>query len=270
MLSRGRVLPSDKNIHGRQGSTMATLNSSNPYSAPEASLVAGFDGPLLRGGTLDETLAGRTQWTVGELLGDSWKLVSGFKGTVWLASLAYMGVAIAIGFLTQVVAAMTQSAVIAQVLNFVLTCAVLYPMFAGLMMLGVRRAAGAETRATMVGDYLPKAGRIAGLYIMQCLLIGIGLLLFIIPGIYLAVSYLIALPLAIDRDMGIGQALETSRRAIGTCWFRAAGLLSVLSLSVIVMFVTIGIAAIWLLPLVTIAWGMLYHRLAGYAGNERA
>ena len=249
---------------------MAVPTSSNPYAAPEASLVVDAGGSLLPGGTLEETLAGRTQWTVSELLNDSWKLVSGSKGTFWLAILAYWGIAMAVGFLVGIVGAMTRSEAVAQVLNLILTCVVLYPMFAGLMMLGVRRAAGEEIRASLVGDCMPKAGRIAGLYIIQFLLIGIGLLLFIIPGIYLAVSYLIALPLAIDRDMGIWQALETSRRAIGTCWFRTAGLLSVLTLSMLLMVATIGIAAIWLMPLALIAWGMLYHRLAGYAASERS
>ena len=248
---------------------MAVPASSNPYAAPEASLVFSTDGPLLRGGTLEETLAGRTQWTVSEILSDSWKLVSGFKGTFWLAYLAFMGIGIAIGFLTQVVVAFTQSEVVAQVLNFILACAVLYPMLAGLMMLGVRRAAGAEIRASLVGACMPKAGRIAGLYIIEFLLIGIGTLLFILPGIYLAVSYAIALPLAIDRDMGIWQALETSRRAIGTCWFKTAGLLSMLALCMLLLIPTIGIAAIWLAPLAIIALGMLYHRLAGYAGDEQ-
>jgi len=147
---------------------------------------------------------------------------------------------------------------------------VLYPMIAGLMMLGVRCAAGAEIRASLVGDCMPKAGRIAGLYIIQGLLIVIGLLLFIIPGIYLAVSYAIALPLAVDRDMGIWQALETSRRAIGTCWFKTAGLFGMLTLCMLLLIPTLGIAGIWLAPLAFIAWGMLYHRLAGYIGDERA
>ena len=249
---------------------MAVPASSNPYAAPEASLVVSTDGPLLRGGTLEETLAGRTQWTVSEILSDSWKLVRGSKGTFWLASLALAGIAIAIGFLTAVVAAFTQSEVVAQVLNFILTCAVVYPMIAGLMMLGVRRAAGAEIRASLVGACMPKAGRIAGLYIIQGLLIGIGTLLFILPGIYLAVSYAIALPLAIDRDMGIWQALETSRRAIGTCWFKTFGLFSMLALCMLLLIPTIGISAIWLAPLAMISWGMLYHRLAGYIGDERA
>ena len=248
---------------------MAVPTFSNPYAAPEASLVVDTDGPLLRGGTLEETLAGRTQWTVSEILSDSWKLVSGSKGTFLLAFLAYMAIAIAIGFLTQVVAAMTQSVAIAQVLNFVLTCAVLYPMLAGLMMLGVRRAAGAKIRAGLVGACMPKAGRIAGLYIIQSLLMLIGLLLFIVPGIYLAVSYAIAIPLAVDRDMGIWQALETSRRAIGTCWFKTAGLFSMLALCTLLLIPTLGIAAIWLMPFAMISWGMLYHRLAGYAGDEQ-
>ncbi|MFM8704019.1 MAG: hypothetical protein ACKOHG_09150 [Planctomycetia bacterium] len=244
--------------------------SENPYAAPETSLVTDAGGLIVAGGTLEDTLAGRTHWTIGEILGDSWKLVRGFKGTFWLAFLAYLGITIAGGFLVQVVFTITRSPVVAQLLNFILMVAVYYPMFAGLMMLGVRRAAGATTRASLVGECLPKAGRIAGLYVMQMLLIGLGFVALILPGIYLSVAYMIALPLAVDRDMRIWTALETSRRAIGTCWFRTAGLLTVLSLSGFVMLFTAGIAAIWLAPLAIIAWGMLYHRLVGYSGEGAA
>lgn len=64
-------------------------------------------------------------------------------------------------------------------------------------------------------------------YLLPLLLVGIltnalilvGLLLFIIPGIYLAVAYLFANWLVIDRKLSPWQAMETSRRIITKNWF---------------------------------------------------
>ena len=154
--------------------TAPARDPANPYAAPEANLSTASLPPGVAGGTLEQTLAGQTTWTIGEILGDSWKLVSGFKGTIWLASLAYMGAAFLMGFVVQFVAGATRSVAITQVVNFVLTSCVLWPLLAGMVMLGARRAAGAETRAAMVGAYLPQAARIAGLSILQAVLIMLG------------------------------------------------------------------------------------------------
>jgi len=238
----------------------------NPYAAPEASLAADVV-PADAGGSLEQTLAGNTAWTIDQLVRDSWRLVRGFKGTFWLAFLAYMGVAMLVGFVVGLVAGFTRSMPAAQLVNYLLSAFVLWPMLAGLWMLGVRRAAGAATRASMVGDCFSQAGRIAGLSIVQMILVGLGFLLFIIPGIYLAVSYVLALPLLVDHRLGVWESLETSRRVIGTCWFRTFGLMLTLGSLSLFMLLTLGIAAIWLLPLAFIALGMLYHRLAGYVGD---
>ena len=247
--------------------TAPVRNPANPYAAPEANLATAPSLPGFAGGTLEQTLAGATNWTIGDIVGDSWKLVPGFKGTAWLALLASMAASFVVGIAIALVENATQSVAIAQVVNYGLSAIVLWPIFAGVMMLGVRRAAGEETRAAMVGDCLSQVARIAGLSILQTVLVMLGFLLLVIPGIYLAVSYILALPLLVDRRMGIWQALETSRRAIGTCWFKTCGLLLSLSALSLVGLFTLGIGLIWILPLCIIAWGMLYHRLVGYSGG---
>jgi len=247
--------------------TAPVRNPANPYAAPEANLATAPMLPGFAGGTLEQTLAGATNWTIGDILGDSWKLVPGFKGTAWLALIAYSVAAIVVGIAVQLVATATRSMAITQLVNYGLSALFLGPMFAGVMMLGVRRAAGEETRAAMVGDCLSQVARIAGLSILQAVLVMLGFLLLVIPGIYLGVSYILALPLLVDRRMGIWQALETSRRAIGTCWFKTCGLLLSFSALSLVGLFTLGIGLIWILPLCIIAWGMLYHRLVGYSGG---
>lgn len=54
--------------------------------------------------------------------------------------------------------------------------------------------------------------------ILMNILIIIGFFLFILPGVYLAVAYLFASMLVVDRKMTPWQALETSRRIITKKW----------------------------------------------------
>ena len=248
---------------------MSSLGSdpSNPYAAPEASLSDSVPVASAAGGTLAEALAGDTGWTIGEILRDSWQRVSGFKGTFWLATLPVIAVSLVSGFATAFIAQATQS-VLASNLASLLLNLVVWPLNVGMWMLGVRRAAGAETRASMIGEFYPQIGRIAGLFILQSILILLGMLFLVLPGIYLAVSYILAIPLLIDRRMGIWEALETSRRVITPCWFRTFGLLLVIGIANLVGFITLGIGLIWAVPFGVITIGMLYHRLAGYVGGE--
>ena len=51
------------------------------------------------------------------------------------------------------------------------------------------------------------------------LFIGIGTILLIIPGVYLAVAYLFASYLVIDRGLDFWPAMELSRRTVNPRWF---------------------------------------------------
>lgn len=60
--------------------------------------------------------------------------------------------------------------------------------------------------------------------LVSAIFTGIGFMLLILPGIYLLVSYLFALPLAQDRELDFWAAMETSRRLITRQWFAFFGL----------------------------------------------
>ena len=47
----------------------------------------------------------------------------------------------------------------------------------------------------------------------------IGYCLCILPGIYLTVSWMFAVPLVIDRGMGFWEAMEFSRKVVTKHWF---------------------------------------------------
>jgi uncharacterized membrane protein len=84
-------------------------------------------------------------------------------------------------------------------------------------------------------------------------LLMLGLVVLLIPVVYLTVLWMFGLPLVIDKGLGFWQAMETSRKVVSKHWFSVFGLLVVISLINLVglflccvgMFLTfpLGIAA---------------------------
>ena len=58
--------------------------------------------------------------------------------------------------------------------------------------------------------------------------------------------------------MGVWEALETSRKAITTCWWRYFGLLLIAVLLCIVGTIPLFIGLIWVLPILAIAIGEVF------------
>jgi uncharacterized membrane protein len=92
---------------------------------------------------------------------------------------------------------------------------------------------------------------------MGLLIVG-GFFLLVLPGIYLAVAYSFAPYLIVEKNMGVWEALETSRKAITTYWWRYFGLLLIAVLLCIVGTIPLFIGLIWVLPILAIAIGEVF------------
>ncbi|MEY3296833.1 MAG: hypothetical protein RLZZ597_93 [Cyanobacteriota bacterium] len=95
------------------------------------------------------------------------------------------------------------------------------------------------------------------------ILIFIGMMLLIIPGIYLAISYMFAQPLVIDKSMNFWSAMETSRKLIGKRWFSFLGLGILMGLLVLAGFLLLGIGAFVTIPLSTCVLAAAYEDIVG-------
>jgi uncharacterized membrane protein len=79
-------------------------------------------------------------------------------------------------------------------------------------------------------------------------LIALGLIALVIPGIYLAVSYLFAIPMGIFGGLDPWSAMEWSRKLITRNWWRFFGLLLVLVLLNLLGFLLAGIGLLLTIP----------------------
>ena len=145
-------------------------------------------------------------------------------------------------------------------LNLIITIITL-PIIVGLTILGINRAREIEIKASDIFNYLGKTPYLIGGYIAVTIITAIGFLLLILPGIYLSVAYTFTLPLIADKNLGVWEAMELSRKTITKQWFRFFGLALTALLFILVSAIPLGIGLIWSVPAVYITYGLLYHHL---------
>lgn len=90
-----------------------------------------------------------------------------------------------------------------------------------------------------------------------------GLLLLILPGIYLAVGYAFVIPLIIDRGMPVWTAMELSRTTVHRQWFQTFGLLVAAGMLLFASAQLYGFLLVLTLPLCTAALMFAYEDLFG-------
>jgi len=240
------------------------------YSAPSASLteavtVDGF-------GSLEKGIAGDYQFAIGEVISEAWAKTKGVKGTIWLAFLIYIAIGFGAMFAVGAVLGVSMMAgeeagtagmVLSQLSSQLVSIVVMGPMGAGLFIMALRRSVNAEISAGTVLNYFGKIVPIVLTTILMYVMIILGLILFILPGIYLAVGYYMAIPLVVEKNLGPWEALEASRKAVGKRWFSVFGLFLVLGLIYFAGIFTLGILWIWTLPMTLLAFGILYRNIFG-------
>lgn len=210
-----------------------------------------------------ETVRRSRRFTVGRALNKAWELTYGVKGPIWGAALIVYGASLVLMSIFAVLMLATGMdpegtvgsllSIVNSVLSMILT--------AGLMYMGVRRATGRTVNWKDVFSGFEVAGRIVIASILQMILVVIGFVLFILPGIYLLVGYMLTLPLIVDKKMSPWQAMETSRKAIHKVWWKISGLYFLVGLICAVSAIPFGIGLIWTMPMAVILCGVVYNYL---------
>jgi uncharacterized membrane protein len=197
-----------------------------------------------------------TDWQIGQVLKTATEKQVGFKWSYMAPFLIYL-------IITSVIAVLQDATVgtgegVAASLTQVIVNILVYPLGIGLGLLGIRRAAGKDTPlSTLWEPYSQFIPLVVMLVLMGLLIVG-GFFLLVLPGIYLAVAYSFAPYLIVEKNMGVWEALETSRKAITTCWWRYFGLLLIAVLLCIVGTIPLFIGLIWVLPILAIAIGEVF------------
>lgn len=238
------------------------MASDNPYQAPGAELRDPVTaGPA--GGSLEDGVSGNYDFEIMEVIREGWQRQNGMKGTTWLALLLYVAVMVALGFVQAMVLAAAgtdpnSAGVLALATQLVVTV-VSWPMYAGLMMIGINRSVDLPLRATMVFGYFGSIVAIAIAMILVSIFTVIGFLLLIVPGIYLSIAYSMTLPLIVEKRLGVWEAMESSRRAVSKHWFKYFFTMLLMSLIAAVSAIPLFLGLIWTIPMMFAVIGVLYR-----------
>ncbi|TRO35542.1 hypothetical protein EQ832_17345 [Pseudomonas sp. ALS1131] len=246
---------------------MSDAITPNPYAAPTSDLQ---QSPQGHAPSVEEALSRGYDFSIGDLLSESWSKVKGTKGIIIGGFLVFYVVLLAatfiLGGVVGIFGALSDSIAlmfIGEILISLLASALAYPFMAGINMVGIRRAADQPLSFNEIFSHFGRTVPLIITAVVMMLLIYLGMILLLIPGIYLGVAYLLAVPQVVERGLSPWQALEASRKAITQHWFKVFGLFIVLGLIVMVSAIPLGIGLVWSIPLMVVAMGVLYRTIFG-------
>ena len=195
------------------------------------------------------------------VLTEAWALTAGHKLKLNMAVAIYSVISIVVALLVGGAQALSADSVLVAIAGELVNAWVTLPIAMGLFAISLERASGGEILNDRLFAFYPWATRLLLAAVLMTLLIFVGYVLLIVPGIYLSVAYLFALPLLVQEQMGIVEALEASRKALTHCWFNVFGLLLVLALINGLAAMPLGIGLIWSVPLTVVSIGLAYKKI---------
>ena len=205
---------------------------------------------IQRGGSLEKAKKGDYTIDVQRILKEGWRNTMLSRLSINLGLLFIFVIAVIASFLTsnflggyEVIIADPQAAIILNVLVTLL----IWPFMAGIEMMGVLHAIGIKTKPQLIFAFFKRASWVALCALLTSLLISIGLQLFILPGIFLAVALSLTIPLVVEKQMSPIKAIALSIEALRFQWFKIFSIYMVLVLALMIS----------MLPMVIFASGSL-------------
>jgi len=223
--------------------------------------VSQAEDPLLA------AIEGRYSLSIEGVLSEARKLAEGYKFKLNIAAAIYSLIVIAMALLVGGLGALTDNSIFIAIVGELIYAWITLPVAMGLFAISLDRVAGGEVSNDRLFLFFPQATRLVVTTVLMTLLIFVGYVLLIIPGLYLSVAYLFVLPLLVQRELGMLDALEVSRKAITHRWFTVLGILLVLALINVIGAIPLGIGLIWSIPWTMLAMGVMYQRI--FVGGSR-
>jgi len=190
---------------------------------------------------------------IGDYIGTGWET---FKKN----PVGFVGFTLVVFLINVAVAKINQSA---SPVGTLISLLVSGPLNAGFLIVAFKLL---KNRATTFGDFFRGFNNYLPLFLVSLVssvVIAIGFLLLIIPSIYLAVAYIFALPLVLEKKMNFWDAMEFSRKLISKNWFSFFGFAFVLVLVNLAGGLLLGVGLLVTIPLTICAIAAAYADIVG-------
>jgi hypothetical protein len=213
--------------------------------------------------------------STSQIFSKAWDLIKGQKSRMWLVIFLYLFLYLVIFFLFNFVPqkllkpsgldtsniAVNLPLIISSTLGTIVYWSLTVLLSEGIKIITIKAAQTKSFEMKDLFSCFPKALNVLLISLVSSVLIIIGFLLFIFPGIYLAIGYTFAVSLHIRKKLSIWDALETSRIQVTKHWFSVFFVTFFSILLNILGIFTLFIAWIWTVPIAWLTLGVLYTKL---------
>ncbi len=140
---------------------------------------------------------------------------------------------------------------------------IMSPLLAGFRMLGVKLSANKQADTSELGHYFSLTLALVTLNLLTSLLIQLGLMLMILPGVYVYLVTQFSVVLLANRRAGVIQSIILSAKVVNRYLLPFFLLLIIFVLLFTLVFLTMGLAILWVGPVYSLVLGQLYNDLFG-------
>lgn len=214
------------------------------------------------GGSIEQTLAGRADLDLSEVLREAWEKSAGVRSIVLISGVVMLLVALFVSGIFGAMFGYTNQTFLESLILQCLNSAAIYPIAAGIFMVCLRQSVGRSVDLNMAFGFYPLFVPLAIIGIIQSAATGIGMLLLVLPGLYLAIALSLAIPLKVERDLPIGDCLVMSLKLVNAKFVNVVLIALVGGLAMFVGFVTL-IGWIWTVPWTAMMFAITYRQLVG-------
>ncbi|GAB4323972.1 MAG: hypothetical protein OHK0047_08120 [Leptolyngbyaceae cyanobacterium] len=194
---------------------------------------------------------------IGDYISQGWQLFKKNAG-------GYIAFAIILVLLGVVLGKLNESA---SPLGTIISLIVTGPLYAGWYIVAFKQI---RNRLPEFADFFQGFKNFLPFFLLNLIsgiLIGLGFVLLILPGIYLAVAYMFALPFAVAQRMDFWTAMEASRKLITKNWFSFFGFALVLFLMNVAGALLLGVGLLVSIPLSFCAIAAAYADIVGLGSD---
>ncbi len=236
---------------------------SDVYQTPESDVAiqSGVDNSEY--GSIEDAINGNYKFEIGEVISEAWEKTSGAKLTLILSFIIAIVVQLVVMFVGGMIIGALDLGVAGAIIHQIIVMLIIMPINMGVFLLGVKRSVNAPMEISSIFGHFGKALKLLITAIVMQILVMIGFILLVIPGIYLAIAYCMTMILVIEKDMGVWEALETSRKAVTKRWFSMFLFMLLMGIIVSISAIPFGIGLIWTMPLFMISFAIIYRNMFG-------
>ena len=218
------------------------------------------------GGSLEQSLEGKTKIDLKALGQEAWSLTQTAKGPLLQGAIIILllGLILISGLqhlfaIEDWTVASPRARLILQVCLTVLTA----PFVAAMLMIGISHSVGEKPALSLVVTKVINSAVVILLALLVSVLIDLGFALFLLPGIYLGLATGFSMMLYIEKRVAPSQAILQSIKVFNRYWLPLTVFYLVVFLLFFLGMFTFGLAYIWIIPFYFNFKGVLYRELFG-------